>query len=383
MSRARARVCFVLPSLNGGGAERAAVHILNALDNRRWQRSMYLFRREGPYLTELHPDVTLTAGAGRSRVARWLELRRFVRETRPNLVVSFLSYLSVLSATRSAAVGARVVFNQQTPMSAFLTDADYRWRRPWHRRAFSAATRIGYRFADAVVTTSAGVADDLVATFGIERASIRVVHNPVDLGAIAAAIDEPLDSGYEQAWSHPAIVAAGRLADAKNYPLLLAALAIVRKRVPARLFILGEGEREGELRDLTNRLGLSDAVVFCGFQRNPWKYIARADVFAMSSRYEGFGNVLVEAMACGVPVVATSSPGTREIVTVGKDGLLVDRHDPEALAAALERVLSDQDLRKRMAQAALQNVARFALPQVAAAYERVFAALVGASSTSV
>jgi glycosyltransferase involved in cell wall biosynthesis len=376
-SLARPRVCFVLPSLNGGGAERAAVQILNALDGSRWQRSMYLFRREGPYVNEVHPEIALTAGSGGSRVAGWLELRRFVRNTRPNLVVSFLSYFSVLSATRSAAVNTRVVFNQQTPMSAFLTDADYHWRRPWHRRAFSLVTRIGYRFADAIVTTSTGVADDLVASFGVARNRIRVVHNPVDLASIAAAVGEPLDPAHQQTWSHPAIIAVGRLADAKNYPLLLAALAIVRQRVPARLFILGEGEREAELRELANRLNLGDAVVFCGFQRNPWKYIARADVFALSSRYEGFGNVLVEAMACGVPVVATSSSGTREIVSVGIDGLLVDRHDPAALAAALERVLADEGLHGRMSQAARQNAGRFALPVVAAAYDRVLGALVG------
>jgi glycosyltransferase involved in cell wall biosynthesis len=377
MSAPRPHVCFVLPSLNGGGAERAAVHILNSLDAGRWQRSMYLFRREGPYLNELDPAIAVTAGSGGSRAARWLELRRFVRAAKPNVVVSFLSYFTVLTAVRSAAAGARVVFNQQTPMSAFLTDADYHWRQPWHRRAFSLVTRVGYRLADSIVTTSVGVADDLTATFGVDRSRIHVVHNPVDLTAIAAAVDEPLDPAVADAWSRPAIIAAGRLADAKNYPLLLAALAIVRKRMAVRLFILGEGEREAELRGLAKQLELGDAVVFCGFQRNPWKYIARADVFAMSSRYEGFGNVLVEAMACGVPIVATTSSGTREIVSVGVDGLLVDRHDPASFAAALERVLSDDGLRCRMAQAARSNAERFALPVVAAAYDRVLGALAG------
>jgi ADP-heptose:LPS heptosyltransferase len=119
------RVCFVLPSLNGGGAERAAVQILNALDPARWDRSMYLFRREGPYLDELQPSIDLVAGDGRSRLVRWLHLRRYLRAARPQLVVSFLSYFSVLSAVRGAGIGARVVFNQQTPMSAFLSDADY------------------------------------------------------------------------------------------------------------------------------------------------------------------------------------------------------------------------------------------------------------------
>jgi len=180
----------------------------------------------------------------------------------------------------------------------------------------------------------------------------------------------------ERLWSHPAIVAAGRLADAKNYPLLLDAFAEVRRTVPARLFILGEGELEGALRQQVRAIGLDDAVVFCGFQRNPWKYIARADVFALSSRYEGFGNVLVEAMACGVPVVATASPGTREIVSVGTDGLLVDRHEPHALAAAIARILSDSVLRQRLSEGARSSAQRFALPTIAAAYDRVLGAMV-------
>jgi glycosyltransferase involved in cell wall biosynthesis len=170
----------------------------------------------------------------------------------------------VLAAVRSG-VGARVVFNQQTPMSAFLDDADYQWRGPWHRRAFSMVTRIGYRLADAIVTTSAGVADDLVKAFGVSRRRIQVVHNPVDLGAIAAAAAEPLDRVHERAWSRPVIVAAGRLADAKNYPLLLDALAMLRRTVPARLFVLGEGDREAALREQIGRLGFGDAVVLCGF----------------------------------------------------------------------------------------------------------------------
>ena len=371
----RRTVCFVLPSLNGGGAERAAVHVLNALDAARWQRSMYLFRREGPYLDELDTDIALSAGRSSSRLGRWLELRRFFQASRPDLIVSFLSYVSVLTAARAARIGARVVFNQQTPMSAFLRDADYEWRRPWHRRLFSAVTRFGYRLADRIVATSKGVADDLTAEFGVAAARIQIIHNPVDLDAIGRAVAEPLDPAFERDWSHPVIVAAGRLADAKNYPLLVDALAILRERMPARLFILGSGELEPRIRERIAERGLEHAIVLCGFQRNPWKYLARADVFALTSRYEGFGNVLVEAMACGVPVVATSSPGTREIVSVGIDGLLVDQHEPAAVAEALARVLSDEPFRRRLSAGARVSAQRFSLPAIAAAYDRTLGAV--------
>jgi glycosyltransferase involved in cell wall biosynthesis len=387
-------VCFVLPSLNGGGAERAAVQVLNALDPAMWDRSMYLFDRTGPYLDVVDPAIRVASadgarvgphamgstptikvarvGDGSHRLRRLTGLVRYLRQTRPRVVVSFLSYFSVLGAVRASRIDARVVFNQQTPLSAFLSDADYRWRRPWRRRTFSLVARIGYRLADAIVTTSRGVADDLVDRFEVARERITVVHNPVDLGAISAAAGEPLDADEERAWTRPAIVAAGRLADAKNYPLLLEAFSLLVRRYPARLVILGEGEREAALRDLALRLGLGASVSFRGFQRNPWKYIARADVFALSSRYEGFGNVLVEAMACGTPVVATTSPGTREIVTDGGDGVLVHRHDADAFAAALGRLLDDDDSRRRMAVEARRTAQRFALPAIANAYGRLF-----------
>jgi len=369
---ARKKVCFVLPSLHGGGAERAAVHILNALDPTVWDRSMYLFRREGAYLDAVDGGIVLSSGDVSSRVRRWTALRRHFVATRPDLIVSFLSYLSVLSAASAARIGARVIFNQQTPISAFLTDQDYHWRRPWHRRVFSWASRYGYRKADAVVATSAGVADDLAAAFSVPAGHIHVIHNPIDLDAIAAAAGEATDPEHASAWQTPVIVAAGRLADAKNYPLLIEAVALLRMRVPARLVILGTGDLEAPLRRLVAEKQMEPVVTFAGFQSHPWRYITRADVFALSSRYEGFGNVLVEAMACGVPVVATSSPGTREIVTDGVDGLLVDRHEPQAFADALARVLEEPGLRARLAAEARRSATRFALPIVAGQYDGVF-----------
>src|ERR687897_3389257 len=137
MPHQRRRVCFVLPSLNGGGAERAAVQVLNGLAAAAWQRSMFLFERTGPYLADLDPAIDLHAASSPSidtdgtpinqrligvnrwpaRGERWQSLRRFIKNTRPDVVVAFLSYATVLTATRAAHIGARVVFNQQTPIS--------------------------------------------------------------------------------------------------------------------------------------------------------------------------------------------------------------------------------------------------------------------------
>jgi glycosyltransferase involved in cell wall biosynthesis len=371
------RVCFVLPSLAGGGAERVAVQVLSALDGRRWDRSMYLFKREGPYLADLPDGVRLSSSTSESRIGRLFELRQYLRTTRPDLVVSFLSYFTVLAAAKAAAAGARVVFVLGTPMSAFLSDADYHWKTPSHRTLFALITRAGYNLADAIATTSQGVSDDLMQHFGVRESAIKVVHNPIDFAAMHAAVSEPLDGADEHAWKHPAIVSAGRLAEAKNFPLLIDAMALLRRRIPeARLFILGQGDQEPQLREQIASLGLADAVRLCGFQRNPWKYIARADVFALTSRYEGFGNVLVEAMACGVPVVVTRSPGPLEIVRDNVDGVIVPEHSAAAVADALTAILTDDRRRASMAAAAKAASSRFALPAIAGQYDSWFSELV-------
>ena len=196
--------------------------------------------------------------------------------------------------------------------------------------------------------------------------------DPEDVAGMAAAAVEPLDAEFQAQWTSPVIVAAGRLAEAKNYPLLIDAMAVLRQRIPARLFILGQGDLEGEIRARIAERGLTDTVVLCGFQRNPWKFIAKADVFALTSHYEGFGNVLVEAMACGVPVVATASAGTRDIVRDGEDGLLVTTHDAVSVAGALERVLGDAARRAQMSRAARTHAVDFALNVVASKYQAVF-----------
>ena len=366
---ARRKVCFVLPSLNGGGAERAAVQILNGLDSNRWDRSMFLFVREGPYLAEVEPGIRIASADTTSRWGRWRALRSFIARERPDIVMAFLSYFSVLTAARTAATGARVVFNLQTPMSAFLTDADYQWRRRWHKQAFSAVTRIGYAAADLIVATSHGVANDLTHAFAIDPLQIRVLANPVDLRRVRIAAAEPIDLGVLPPGDAPLIVAAGRLAEAKNYPLMIEAFAAVRQQLPARLCILGQGELEGDLRKLIDARGLGDAVSLAGFQSNPWKFIARAQLFLLTSRYEGFGNVLIEAMACGVPVIATASSGTRDIVRDGIDGRLVDVHSPHSIAAAVVEVLTSHPLRASMSIAAKANANRFAADAVVDQYD--------------
>jgi glycosyltransferase involved in cell wall biosynthesis len=157
----------------------------------------------------------------------------------------------------------------------------------------------------------------------------------------------------------------------KNYPLLIAALAELAPTTPVYAWILGEGPEQARLEALARERGVASFVKFVGFQSNPWRFIARADVFALTSAYEGFGNVLIEAMACGTPVVATKSPGTVEIVEDGRNGMLVE-HDARTIAQAIAAVLADAAQRDLLVAGATAGVAHYALPAVAARYEALF-----------
>jgi glycosyltransferase involved in cell wall biosynthesis len=364
------KICFVIPTLTSGGAERVAVTVLGALDGRRHTRVLYLFSAENAvYLDQVAPGIRVVVAAEQSWIGRLRGLAAFLREFQPDVVMPFLSYFITAIAVRLAGVESVVIFNQGTPTSGFLDDPDFAWQRPWRRRLFAWMTRFFYGRADAIVATSQGVADDLAANYGVPRAKIHVLHNPVDLDAIRRQASEPIAS--EANGDRPVVAAAGRLAGVKNYPLLIAAIAELQARTAVHVWILGEGPERARLETLARERGLGSLVRFLGFQQNPWRYIARADVFALTSSYEGFGNVLIEAMACGTPVVATKSPGTVEIIADGETGALVD-HDARSIADAIGALLGDPAKREAQAARARASVGHYALPAVAERYDRLF-----------
>jgi glycosyltransferase involved in cell wall biosynthesis len=171
----------------------------------------------------------------------------------------------------------------------------------------------------------------------------------------------------------PLVVACGRLKPLKGFAHLIEALAEVRKSVPAHLWIVGEGDERASLERKIRRLGLQSCVRLLGFRQNPYMYMAAADVFVLSSLYEGFGNVIVEAMACGTPVVATDCPyGPREIIRDGEDGLLVEPSSAQSLARGILRVLGDAELKKRLSEKGSARARDFEAKSIADRYGELF-----------
>lgn len=219
---------------------------------------------------------------------------------------------------------------------------------------------------------STGVAQDLQQTYRVPAQQLSVVYVPFDLAAIAQAAAQPILAIHDPIFDHPTIVAAGRFTSQKRFDVAIQALLHLRQQhhIDAHLLILGEGELRPQLEEQIAALGLAQSVFLPGFVDNPHTYIRRAQAFLLSSDYEGFGRVLVDALAVGCPVVSTNCPsGPDEILEGGKWGLLAPMNDPVAIAAALVQVLTNPALAEQLSQQGTQRAQAFNTEAVANQYE--------------
>ncbi|MCA1816355.1 MAG: glycosyltransferase [Acidobacteria bacterium] len=368
-------VLFLTTVLGGGGAEKHVLRLANHLDRARFRVSLALVKPAGEYEPSLAKDVRVFHLNGRERgstTARALQsvapLRRLMRGERPDLVFSVIDLVNLVNvfAARGVEPAPKIVLGVQTPPTIA-----YSSRHPVSHLIRRLIPRF-YPRADHVVALSSGVAADLASLSPQTRGRVSVIHNAGferEVGDLARGQLRP----DETPPGAPLIVACGRLKPLKGFAHLIEALAEVRKTVPAHLWIVGEGEERASLERKVRRLGLGDCVRLLGFRRNPYKYMARADVFVLSSLFEGFGNVIVEAMACGAPVVATDCPyGPREIIRDGEDGLLVEPGSARALARAVLRVLGDAELKRRLAERGRERARDFEAESIAARYGELF-----------
>ncbi|HEY7978834.1 MAG TPA: glycosyltransferase [Rhizomicrobium sp.] len=337
-SASAGHIAIVLHDLRGGGAERAVLRLARGMVAAGRQVELILVRGDGAYLDEIPPGVGLKV-LGRPRVSQSIgALAKHFRRTGPRAVLSALTHmnLATVAATRLSRMPFRLVISERNQISSKAREAVGVWQKMLYR----AVPHI-YRAADAIVAVSGGVAADL-ANFGrLSKKKIRVIHNPVFDSDVEVRAQAPLTHPWFERKGPPIILAAGRLHRQKGFDILLEAFAITRAQVDCRLVILGEGPERGALLASSERLGLAYDIDMPGFLDNPFPLMARAGAFVLSSRWEGFPNALVEAMACGAPVIATDCPsGPREILGGGRYGTLVTPENPQALGRALIATLT-------------------------------------------
>ena len=370
------RIAFLLENLRGGGVQRTSVSLANALVRRGHAVEILVMGEERALAEECLPEVRVRQlPRGGELRGRWAALRadpgglwalarpvllprkatragahlpalaRHLVHSPPTALISATAPVNVVAVLARQLVGwpGRLVLTERTAPSTFLVDGGN-----WRKRHLPLLMRRLYPRADAIVAVSQALAQDLAKVTGLTPRLIRTIYNPIVGPELLQKAAAPVPHPWLADQGVPVILAAGRLDEQKDFPTLLRAFARVRAAHPARLIILGGARHEAKtlvaqaaLRAQAVELGVGEALHLPGFVANPFAWLARADLFVLSSRYEGLPGVLVQAMALGCPVVSTDCPtGPREILEGGRLGPLTPVGDDAALAAAILETLA-------------------------------------------
>jgi glycosyltransferase involved in cell wall biosynthesis len=370
---ARRQLLFLIPNLNGGGAERVMIHLLGHVDRTQFDITLGLGRASGHFLAQVPDNVgTIIFGHERSyfaipRLARYLRSRKYdLVYTMTAMNLAAIAARELVRANVLLVLGARNHYSRCLPIES--TYPAFRMK----------IVRALYPRADLIIGVSQNVYDDLVQNFGVSRSRVIAIPNPLDLVQLraqaASRVDHPWFTGAREI---PVILNVGKLMDAKGHFDLIEAFRILRTRQSARLLMLGQGPLEVAIRKRIGDLGLENDVQLLGFQPNPFAFMSRADIFVLASHWEGFPNVLSEAMACGAPVVSTDCPsGPSEIIRDGETGVLVPVASPLELARAIENLLTDRGRRAAFAERGRRECERYEVRRIVGQYVEAFEHLI-------
>lgn len=365
-------VLVLASSLGGGGAERAAAIIAEGLNQRHSVVVMTFHSLSAYPWTGRRIDLGLPydpAPAPFTKVRRFLTkfsaIRRVLDQERPDVVLAFSEGPTLAAITTCMFVRTRVAViavAQNRPLAA---------HRGVYRKLYGLIARLAYKRASSIVSLSEGVAEEFEDLYRLERNSVVVIPNPVDTRFVSERSREPLDESVSELGDVPILLTVGRLEAQKNHALLLRAFARVRDEVEAQLLIAGTGRLQGKLERLAVDLGVRSDVRFLGWVNNPFSLMKRATVFVLSSNFEGLGNVILEALACGCPVISTDCPfGPADILAKSEAGILVPVDDERALANALLDLLRDPHMRRLLSERGRRRARDFEASMIVEQYEQ-------------
>ena len=360
MSNPRTRVLFVVPDLNGGGAERVVLTVSRYLSRESFDPSIFLLRNEGVYWDEIPGDMRVEYGVKRPGplkiLAPWIFRKLQLEAARNDIVIGGLEMLpSYFAYVAGVLRGKPVIGWVHTDLQTHLSN----FRAGWiHRRIIKSF----YPTFRKIVFPSRSASDSFLGITPGAASKTMVIHNPIDSNLVRGKANEDLPDWAEPIFRKPTVIAVGRLILAqKGFDLLIHAHAnLISRGVDHNLLILGEGQDRGALEGLALRLNVGGSVRLPGFLQNPYPLIRRAYALAVPSRYEAFGMAVLEAMALGVPVISLKSArGPLEILEGGVHGICVPDDSPPALASAMNDVLTNSILRERYACLGRKRVESF------------------------
>lgn len=367
VARAACDLVIVLHDVRGGGAERAMLRLAKGFLDAGLSVALVLVQGTGEYMKDLPEGLELHLLEGSSVMASIGRIGRKVQELAPRAVLAALTHVNV------AVCIARMLYFRHTP--TFISERNQisekrASARGLRERLTFALVPMLYRKADGVIAVSDGVADDVRVLSRLPEGKVHYVHNPVYDHTILDRAAQPSPHPWLGDGGDRVIIAVGRLHPQKDFSVLMEAFIKYRKNNPARLVIFGEGPERGKLEAMAADSGFAHDISLPGFCDNPFAAMARADLLVLSSRWEGFPNVLVEAMSCGCPVAATNCPsGPSEILDHGRYGPLVAVGDVAGLADAIASTIGSLEARQKVSARA----AKFSIDNAVAGYRAIMA----------
>ncbi len=357
------KIVIFLPDFRKGGAQAMMINLANHWASQNHDILIVAGSRAGGLDERVAGAVNIVTGPGGGALSGLLPLRKVLKDRQPDILISALYHANIVAVLASLFIikKPRIILTERNYLSSSLGELP-----PVKRSLFKILVSLLYKRADRIVGISKGVCSDLIENHRLPPHMIGHIYNPV----IAEDADTKLQETAVHKWfqdkDRPVFIAAGRLVPQKDYPTMLRAFQDFIKHTPARLIILGTGHLEGTIRDLRDALGLNDHVDFTGQVGNPLSYFKQADAFILSSAWEGFGNVVVEALYAGLTVISTDcKSGPAEILEDGRYGYLSPVGDFKSLSENMRRAMThplDPQIQK-------QRAMEFSVPKIAAQYE--------------
>jgi len=355
------RVLFVIYSIFGGGAERQMQYILKYLDRKRFSPLFCVFKlsiRERELVPSDIPIYVLDTKFRPASLVLIFKLCSLIKKLKPDYILSFMWGANVISIIAGTICKTKIMVSERT-----FTEEDIKHYSLSYLRKLLISFL--YKKATKVVAVCERVRANLIEYFKIPSEKIEVIFNGIDIETIVKKMDDysPALEGY--------ILACGSLEPVKNYLFLLEVMERIKKMYTIPLVILGEGSQREILERKAEEKGIN--LILPGFVKNPYPWFKKAKVFVLTSKYEGFPNVILEAWACGVPVVAVDcAGGVRDLIKNGENGLLVRENDKVALVQAIQRLLSNSDLKEKLVRNAKKSLLQYDVHDMVKKYEDLF-----------
>jgi len=379
------KILFLHPTFTFGGAERTAFNLLRGLNKDKFIVTLVTSKKVAQhfselslgkiiYIDEMGIDIWFREVTIGNLKKFWSDVRiiaKLLKSESPEIAFGMMYYASSLLsiAKKIFRLKTIVISSPRGPLNAYINTfyKDKKIDRLFWKLNFY----FFCHYSDGLVVASDGTKRECIENYKANPENVKVINNGIDAEYVRERALETVAASMPSGYF--IISTAGRVAHEKNFPLLLRAISIVRKTEKVKLMLIGDGPDRPELERLADALDIKGDVYFTGFQENPYKFIKRSDLFVHTCLLEGFGNVIVEAMACGVPVIATDCPyGPREIITNGENGVLAPMEDADALAHEMLSLLGNEIHRQDLSERGYLRSLYFSVDRMVKAYEEIF-----------